>query len=244
MSKVDIQERGNMAVSYNGLIYEGMKKPDISDISKMSVFNFADTDKDGVISKSEVERYNAPIFMKNYDTNREIMFGRCQTRPFQADGYTQFYSGLDIKHVDEKAINDFKLIDIDNNGIISKTEMEKMEVAFNETQKISDKVKSIAQKTTLINWLTGIACTPIPLGMIIWFCNDIEGIVNAPFARYMGTSAAIALGLGVLSIGVAFLCKKLADSQTKKLGEATENHPYALSKTESIKGTYEISKAY
>ena len=243
MSDIDVQERGSMAAADQGIIIEGLKKSNIDDIHKMSVFNFADRNKDGIINKAEVERYNSPLFMKNYDTGREVMLEAKRENPFASKGYVDFFAGLKFEDVNEQAKKDFKLMDLNNDGVLSVSEMNAMEKAFNATQKAIKNAFNIGDKGGLFSTAPMIAAaSAFPISLILWFSKSL--FEEASFLKWMGVSSGIVLLGCAITAGIYAWCNYKADKNSKKLAEETENHPYSLSKLQEVQNTYKDIRIY
>ncbi len=123
----------DVLVSNNGMIKEGMK---VSESNKspeaMSVFNFADKDGNGVISKAEAERYMAPILF-SCDEGETVLKPEVTENYKPCKHAVEIYAGQKIEDVQPKGRELYTLVDIDHKNKISKEEMEMIYDAVNKS---------------------------------------------------------------------------------------------------------------
>ena len=217
----------DVLVSDNGLIYEGMKVADANRSTElMSVFNFADKDKDGVISRGELERYNAPIFLQCGHGSR--ILSACQGGDVRTcPDITQVYAGLKIEETTAAGRNLFPLIDLNQDGKITKTEMEKLE---NVMKKLDERNASEITKNETTNILGGIFAAPFVLTGAVGglFCA-----IGAGGGEFLTGLAGIGICMGIVLVGLLgyaaikyFTYAKGLEKRNAEFLENTTSHPY------------------
>lgn len=155
--KMDVNNTSEKVYSEDKKIYLGMDLKAASKNTKiMKIFDFADKNGDGVIDQNELNRYNDPIIVHNYETTNvrvldDIASDKTEEKLIK-ENELDFYTGLTIEQVDKKGRIDFTKIDPNNDGIIQKEELKNV---VDELKKIEDSVKQ-AKK----NWVSMDQCVP------------------------------------------------------------------------------------
>lgn len=139
MGQVTAVNQEQRVYSENGKVFVGMKIQDANKIpEQMQIFNFVDVDKNGQISKKEIERYNAPILS--------------MASPLNARGcgeyskYTEFYAGLTIDKVNPEGRTQFTTMDLNSDGVLSRAEMDKAQEILDKKVALQDDCSKIRQK--------------------------------------------------------------------------------------------------
>ncbi|MCR4881115.1 MAG: hypothetical protein K6A44_04090 [bacterium] len=224
-----VMATSDVLVSDNGLIYEGMKVSDANKSTElMSVFNFADKDKDGVISRGELDRYNAPIFLQCGHGSRILSAcqgGEVATCP----NTTQIYAGLKIEETTADGRNLFPLIDLNQDGKITKTEMEKLEDSIIKLEKRNKHEKS---KSNMATAFALTAFLPVAVGSLPFLIlGGLDAGSFLEFAKFLGSGLGIA-GTGML-IGLAiyyFTYGKNKGKRNEALLKDVNSHPFIVNK--------------
>lgn len=134
-------------------LYVGMKKEECAEGSQLlAIFDFADKDKNGEISTTEINRYNGPVFVYSkwfgdYVVNPSEMAQNIQEGDAVSfDTEIEFYAGLTESDIPEKGKNVFAKIDTDANKVLSAEEVNKAVDEFNEKKKLEKEVKEQAKE--------------------------------------------------------------------------------------------------
>lgn len=137
VSKAGANQNVQKVYSDDKKLYVGMKLREASKSEAlMKIFDFADKDRNGEIDKSELYRYNGPLFVENIETSDTRVIGdyKGNVGIFVSKGdfkgkliknnEIDYYPGLTIEKVNEKGRQVFTQIDTNHDGTLSKEEVQ------------------------------------------------------------------------------------------------------------------------
>lgn len=196
----------------NSFIKEGLKLNEAYAEGKMKLFQFADYDGDGVISKAEVERYNSPIWVLDKVDGNQLIPAASENPPDVDYRTTQIYAGLTLDQIYPHGLNEFKNVDLDENKVISKEEMQKLEKVLGAIEKDSSGDKLI------------------PYGIAAGTC--IAGLSFFSLGKNLFSKspklALLSLFGGVVGLLIAWANIKKAENKHDEFKKTTDGHPIAF----------------
>ena len=208
--------------SQDGILYSGMTVLEAGkNAENMKVFDYADKDKDGVISDSEFNRYNGPTLVENTQTK--------QTRAYK-DGYAdifpsisaeevEYYPDLKIEQVNDKGRVTFTKIDRNQDGVLSSKELQN---AISVKEKINNtmpQMKHEAKGSLIARMIGGVLSTTIGIGGVF---SAFLGCVKYFSAAYFGGLLALFIGCAI-GIGTLLVDKHRQKQNAQKNIEHNEN---------------------
>ena len=205
----------------------------------LALFNYADVDNNLEISEDEMNRYNSPVIVENYEevdkskiiTQGQIV-GLFKTMPINLESYRvtsqeeEFYAGLEQNKVSKKGIDIFYAIDSNHDGVLSREEMQiaadiksKAKQAKNELLQKENKRINTAANASVISG----GCLGIIGGIAFSLFEGVgigEGAILATAALgVVGTLVGVLAGVVVCDIVKSLMPGRLA----KKKDEAFDN---------------------
>ncbi len=217
----------------------------------LKLFNYADRNNDKNISQDELNRYNGPVIIENYETadkTRVVTQGRLDVRYASLQGVSnssldneeEFYPGLDLNKVSKQGIDVFIALDTNKDKTLSKAEME-------TAAKIQDKINEAFEKLSneIVQKVNGPASKGLQIGagaagtvgaIALGICAGIEdgvafGLLGGGFGALAGAIVGGLIGAG---IGIYNGCKNKAKYTPEVIQKTLEeslgnlkNHPYA-----------------
>lgn len=154
-NKVAKPEVQNNVYSKDKNIWVGMTVNDASKSTQlMELFDFADYDRNGKIDEQELQRYDGPIFVENFETSDTRVIGHYagfgSAGSFGGklikDTEIDYYPGLTIEKVNEKGRKMFTLIDGNHDGVLSAEEVTKIAEIKDKADNVTNTVKKLAEE--------------------------------------------------------------------------------------------------
>lgn len=116
----------------------------------IKIFDFADKDKNGEISTTEINRYNGPVIVSSQSGGCYVI-APASIAPYIKEGDAisfdtdiEFYAGLTDKDIPEKGKTKFAEFDGDANKVLSVEEMENAVDKIMKEQELKEKEKEKA----------------------------------------------------------------------------------------------------
>ena len=205
-------------------VWVGMKTKDANTSQKsMELFNFADQDGNGEISKAELDRYNGPLLVENFPQKTARIIGNVGVCPMSGliitDQEVDYYPGLQIEHVDKAGRVVYNKIDLNHDNVLSAEEMEKVTDAKQKIDEAKEKLDEI-QNTRAFLRAEGVCAASLSL-----------------IALALGANPFLAVGAAVVFAGLTLANRIVAKNKAQKvLNEVQDvNHPYMNEKKENLK---------
>ena len=220
-------------------IWVGMKLTDANKSpDDIRIFNFADKNRNGEISKEELDRYNGPILAEDISKNKGRMINYKSPKAIELrKNEIDYYPGLKFEQVNQRGRVIYGAIDSNHENILSKNELiqvNNVRAKMSKTKKKIHDMKSIRDTSMVVGMIAGSLTYIITLaayyeniGLMSCMRKKILGTIMA-----RGTLAAVASLIGGLSVGA--VCNYLTKKERKKLQKEVD-HPYLKEHINEIK---------
>ena len=230
--------------SDDGMLYSGMTVRDAGKNSEnMKVFDYADRDKDGVISDAEFNRYNGPVLVENTANGQTKAYenGYAGIFPQISPEEVEYYPGLNIEDVNDKGRVTFTKLDkIKKDGVLSLEEIQNAVSVKNNVdnakQQMKNEAKASKRGKSLFDIGYVLSCAGITvagLGLAVSLAKDCV----ITMLMVQGGTVALTIGLP-LAIGAGIYAyfsrnknakNNVADNKNlaKQLEEKYKNDEYA-----------------
>ena len=217
--------------SDDGMLYSGMTVREAGKNSEnMKVFDYADRDKDGVISDAEFNRYNGPVLVENTANGQTKAYenGYAGIFPQISPEEVEYYPGLNIEDVNDKGRVTFTKLDkIKKDGVLSLEEIQKGVLSKDKVDNAKQQMKHDAKASKigkLLTWAGGILTAGggiSAIGAILCPAHaQVFSIV--PGLMLYGGLGALAIGLP-LFIGAMYYAYHSQDKNAQSNIEHNEN---------------------
>ena len=197
--------------SQDGMLYSGMTVRDAGKHAEnMKVFDYADIDKDGVISDEEFNRYNGPVLLENTADGQTKAYPKGYTGIFPkvSPEEVEYYPGLNIEQVNHRGRVTFTKIDKNHDGVLSMEEIQEGVLAKDDVDSTKQGLKHVAKASEISMFSLRSGAVLLMGGVLSAVAALISGIGTfSPIANYIfwgGVSgsaigAALAIGAGIFA---------------------------------------------
>lgn len=239
----------------------------------LKLFNYADKDGDKVISQKELNRYNSPVVIENYEeisNSRVVTQGKVKfNNLFVGEGKVsltsqvitnkeeEFYAGLELKEVSAKGSEIFYAMDMNHDGYLSQGEMKiaaeiktRLNKALKQIQESFEHYAKCCDKGIELGAEIGGGVGAIAIAGSIFLAAEDGAIIGGVGGGLFGAIAGAFIG-GCIGFGIAYFGGKSVGEEAnyeKIFNEAMGNlksHSYAKYVKETfINGVKAMSDAY